>query len=226
MQRRTVCIKKDDSSYVCAELVWPELAVESAPSKVVHVQKGLMVLQNHFGSGCHVGAWEDQIQDFLKTETIWLAIVYVKVGRIPFTFLEDVRSRFLKAYGRMCRTALAYAMNDEFSRVLAHQMEYFSNDPSADSINRMKGEINQVRYVMLENIDKVLERGDRLELLSDKTSNIQNRAFRFRKQARRFRGTMCWRNVKLMCSLIFLLLVVAYIGLAVYCDGVTLPTCR
>ncbi|MCO5552164.1 hypothetical protein L7F22_005674 [Adiantum nelumboides] len=146
--------------------------------------------------------------------------------RIPFTFLEDVRSRFLKAYGRTCRTALAYAMNDEFSRVLAQQMEYFSNDPSADSINRMKGEINQVQYVMLENIDKVLERGDRLELHSDKTSNIQNRAFRFRKQARRFRGTMCWRNVKLMCSLIFLLLIVAYIGLAVYCDGVTLPTCR
>lgn len=51
---------------------------------------------------------------------------------------------------------------------------------------------------MIENIDKVLERGDRLELLVDKTANMQGNTFRFRKQARRFRSTVWWRNVKLM----------------------------
>lgn len=55
----------------------------------------------------------------------------------------------------------------------------------------------KVRNVMIENIDKVLERGDRLELLVDKTANMQGNTFRFRKQARRFRSTVWWRNVKL-----------------------------
>ena len=50
----------------------------------------------------------------------------------------------MKAYGRTSQTALAYAMNDEFSRVLNQQMEYYSNDASADQINRMKGELSQV----------------------------------------------------------------------------------
>ncbi|KAJ7556455.1 hypothetical protein O6H91_05G084900 [Diphasiastrum complanatum] len=63
--------------------------------------------------------------------------------RIPFAFLEDVHLRFLKTYGRVAQTALAYAMNDEFSRVLHQQMEYFSSNPNADTINRMKGEINE-----------------------------------------------------------------------------------
>lgn len=54
---------------------------------------------------------------------------------------------------------------------------------------------------MIENIDKVLERGDRLELLVDKTANMQGNTFRFRKQARRFRNTVWWRNVKLMYAL-------------------------
>lgn len=58
--------------------------------------------------------------------------------------------------------------------------------------------IYQVRNVMIENIDKVLERGDRLELLVDKTANIQNKAFRFRKQTRQFRNSMWWRNCKLV----------------------------
>lgn len=55
----------------------------------------------------------------------------------------------------------------------------------------------QVRNVMIENIDKVLDRGERLELLVDKTANMQGNTFRFRKQARRFRSVMWWRNVKL-----------------------------
>lgn len=145
--------------------------------------------------------------------------------RIPFTYLEDIHAKFMKAYGRAALTALAYAMNDEFSRVLHQQMEYFSNDPNADRINRMKGEISQVRNVMIENIDKVLERGDRLELLVDKTANIQNRAFRFKKQTRQFRSAIWWRNVKLGLALFFLVLIVIYVVLAIVCHGVTLPSC-
>lgn len=50
---------------------------------------------------------------------------------------------------------------------------------------------------MIDNIDKVLERGDRLELLVDKTATMQGNTMRFKRQARRFRNTVWWRNVKL-----------------------------
>ncbi|XP_022982139.1 vesicle-associated membrane protein 711-like [Cucurbita maxima] len=145
--------------------------------------------------------------------------------RIPFAFLEDIHQRFVRTYGRAVHSANAYGMNDEFSRVLSQQMEYYSNDPNADRINRLKGEMSQVRNVMIENIDKVLERGDRLELLVDKTTNMQGNTMRFRKQARRFRNTVWWKNVKLMVMLIILLLMIAYLVLAFVCHGVTLPTC-
>ncbi|XP_010250213.1 PREDICTED: vesicle-associated membrane protein 711 [Nelumbo nucifera] len=145
--------------------------------------------------------------------------------RIPFAFLEDIHQKFVKTYGRAVHTAAAYAMNDEFSRVLSQQMDYYSNDPNADRINRLKGEMNQVRNVMLENIDKVLDRGDRLDLLVGKTENMQGNTIRFRKQSRRFRNTVWWRNVKLTVTLIFILLVVIYIVIAFICHGVTLPSC-
>uniref|UniRef100_A0A453PYT8 V-SNARE coiled-coil homology domain-containing protein n=2 Tax=Aegilops tauschii subsp. strangulata TaxID=200361 RepID=A0A453PYT8_AEGTS len=117
--------------------------------------------------------------------------------RIPFAFLEDIHGKFVKTYGRAALTALAYAMNDEFSRVLSKQMDYYSNDPNADCITRMKGEMDQVRSIMIDNIDKVLERGDRLEMLVDKTTTMQGNTMRFKRQARRFRNTVWWRNVKL-----------------------------
>nr|XP_043606053.1 vesicle-associated membrane protein 711 [Erigeron canadensis] len=145
--------------------------------------------------------------------------------RIPFAFLEDIHQRFVRTYGRAVLSAQAYGMNDEFSRVLSQQMEYYSNDPNADRINRLKGEMGQVRTVMIENIDKVLERGDRLELLVDKTANMQTNTLRFRKQTRRYRSTVWWRNVKLTVALILLILVIIYVVLAFVCHGVTLPSC-
>lgn len=50
---------------------------------------------------------------------------------------------------------------------------------------------------MIDNIEKVLERGDRLTLLVEKTTNIQGNAVRFRRQSRRYRNTLWWRNFKL-----------------------------
>ncbi|XP_047328525.1 vesicle-associated membrane protein 711-like [Impatiens glandulifera] len=145
--------------------------------------------------------------------------------RIPFAFLEDIHQKFVKTYGRAVLSANAYAMHDEFSRVLSQQVEYYSNDPNADRINRLKGEMSQVRNVMIENIDKVLERGDRLELLVDKTANMQGTAVRFRKQTRRFRSTMWWRNVKLTGGLIIIVLVLIYFVVAFACHGLALPSC-
>lgn len=145
--------------------------------------------------------------------------------RIPFAFLEEIHQRFVRTYGRAVLSAQPYGMNDEFSRVLSQQMEYYSNDPNADRINRLKGEMSQVRNVMIENIDKVLERGDRLELLVDKTNNMQGNTVRFRKQARRFRSTVWWKNVKLTVALIVILILIVYVVMAFVCHGPALPSC-
>lgn len=55
----------------------------------------------------------------------------------------------MKNYGRVAHHALAYAMNDEFSRVLHQQMEYFSSNPSADTLNRVRGEVSEVFQLSL-----------------------------------------------------------------------------
>ncbi|KAK9268744.1 hypothetical protein L1049_000505 [Liquidambar formosana] len=145
--------------------------------------------------------------------------------RIPFAFLEDIHQRFVRTYGRAIHSAPAYAMNDEFSRVLSQQMDHYSNDPNADSLNRLKGEMSQVRNVMIENIDKVLDRGDRLALLVDKTATLQGNTFRFRKQSRRFKNTLWWKNAKLTVLLVVILLITIYLLVAFACNGPLLPSC-
>ncbi|KAL6005334.1 hypothetical protein ACLOJK_005900 [Asimina triloba] len=132
--------------------------------------------------------------------------------RVPFSYLEDIHMRFMKNYGRVAHSALAYAMNDEFSRVLHQQMEFFSSNPNADTLSRIRGEM---RTIMVDNIEKILERGDRIELLVDKTSTMQDGAFHFKKQSRRLRQALWMKNFKLLAfeySLVTGFIVVSFQG--------------
>ena len=76
--------------------------------------------------------------------------------RIPFAFLDDIRDKFLSAYGpEAAQYAVAYEYNTEFSGVLQQRMRYFANDPNADAINRVRGGVAEVKNIMVENIEKV-----------------------------------------------------------------------
>jgi vesicle-associated membrane protein 7 len=45
----------------------------------------------------------------------------------------------------------------------------------------VQAQIDTVKDVMIENIDRVLERGERIELLVDKTDRLNQQAFKFEK---------------------------------------------
>ncbi|KAM7262853.1 hypothetical protein ACFE04_000536 [Oxalis oulophora] len=145
--------------------------------------------------------------------------------RIPFQYLEEIHQRFVKTYSRAILSAPPYGMNDEFSRILSQEMNYFSNDPNADRLNRLKGEMSNVRTVMIDNIEKVLERGDRLALLVDKTTNMQGNTLRFKRQARRYKNAVWWKNVKLTVMLVLFIILIVYAFLAFFCRGPLLPSC-
>jgi len=145
--------------------------------------------------------------------------------RVPFAFLEDIKNRFKSAYGDRGKSALAYGMNADFSRVLQNQMDYYSNNPNADKINRVRGEIDEVKSVMVTNIEKVLERGERIELLVDRTENLNQAAFKFKKQSTQLKRAMWWKNVKIMIILIFVVLVIIYFVVAMACGGLAFQSC-
>jgi len=131
--------------------------------------------------------------------------------RIPYAFLEDIKNEFFATYGTAALNAVAYEYDTEFSRRMQEKMEYFSNNPNADAINRVRGGIADVKNVMIENIEKVLERGERFELLVDKTSQLGQEAFIFKKEARRLKQQMRWKNMKMTLIIIAVVVLIAII---------------
>eukprot|EP01121_Diplochlamys_sp_Union-15-3_P000554 TRINITY_DN10488_c0_g1_i1.p1 TRINITY_DN10488_c0_g1~~TRINITY_DN10488_c0_g1_i1.p1 ORF type:complete len:283 (+),score=51.30 TRINITY_DN10488_c0_g1_i1:41-850(+) len=146
--------------------------------------------------------------------------------RIPFAFLEDIQKRFFSTYkSKDIKAAQPYAMNTDFSRILQRQMEYFSNDANADRIKKVHHTLGEVKSIMVQNIEKVLERGEKIELLVDKTENLNKDAHTFKQKSVQLKRAMWWKNIKLMVILVIIVLVVIYVIIAIACKGPALPGC-
>ena len=51
---------------------------------------------------------------------------------------------------------------------------------------------------MVQNIDSILQRGERLDLLVDKTDTLAGQSYAFRRGARSVRRQQWWRNVRIL----------------------------
>ena len=149
--------------------------------------------------------------------------------RIPFAFLEDTKNRFLAQFGlENAQQAIAFAMNEDFKGTLAERMEYFNSDEadrSIDNIGTVKSQIDEVKDVMVQNIERVLERGEKIELLVDRTNDLNQQAFRFEASSRQLRRHMYWRQIKCRVMLGFVIAIVLYFATVSVC-GFNFQHCK
>ena len=80
----------------------------------------------------------------------------------------------------------------------------------------MKNQIEDVKGVMVENIEKVLARGEKIELLVDKSEALSASANKFKKASKSLKDAMWWKNVKmwLMIAALVSAVIVIIVGFA------------
>ncbi|GLT24978.1 hypothetical protein SLA2020_001370 [Shorea laevis] len=130
----------------------------------------------------------------------YCVVAVESVGRqIPIAFLERVKEDFTKRYsGGKASTAAANSLNKEFGPKLKEQMQYCVDHPEEVSkLAKVKAQVSEVKGVMMENIEKVLDRGEKIEILVDKTENLRSQAQDFRQQGTRMRRKMWFQNMKI-----------------------------
>lgn len=73
-----------------------------------------------------------------------------------FLFLNAIKRKFIETYGLQAATALGYAMNTEFSQVMAVQQRHYSE--SKDKITAVAGQVEEMREIMIKNIGELGQR--------------------------------------------------------------------
>ncbi|RVE66133.1 hypothetical protein OJAV_G00123420 [Oryzias javanicus] len=79
---------------------------------------------------------------------------------------------------------------------------------SSGKLDQVQSQVNEVKDILKDNIDKVLERGDRLNELIDKTDDLQASADSFQRTSTRVARKYWWKNIKMMILIGVILLIV------------------
>ncbi|XP_050099687.1 vesicle-associated membrane protein 7 [Anopheles aquasalis] len=142
-----------------------------------------------------------------------------------FAFLMEVKNRFTQMYGLTVATAIAYAMNTEFSTVLSSLMSSYSDDTHTDTIGQVKEQIDELRTIMVKNIEGVIGRGERIDRLETAADGLLGSSTSFRQSSRRLSRAMFWRSVRMYVLLAAIVLFMIYVIVSMACGGLLWQSC-
>ncbi|GAA6009676.1 hypothetical protein JCM10207_004150 [Rhodosporidiobolus poonsookiae] len=139
--------------------------------------------------------------------------------RMPFGFLAELQRKFTSTYNmNEIADAPAYGMNG-FEKEIKALMKQYEENPPQDAIKAAQAELAATKDVMVKSIDAVLNRGERLETLIDRTDEMSQQARAFRKRATVLRRKQWWRNVRVLIAVGFSALLVLYFLMASVCGA-------
>ncbi|KAB2007717.1 hypothetical protein ERO13_A10G045100v2 [Gossypium hirsutum] len=141
--------------------------------------------------------------------------------QVPIAFLERIKDDFVSKYDNgKAATAPANSLNKEFGPKLKEHMQYCMEHPEEISkLAKVKAQVSEVKGVMMENIEKVLDRGEKIELLVDKTENLHNQAQDFRSTGTKIRRKMWLQNMKIKLIVLGILIALILIIVLSVCHG-------
>ncbi|KAE9602155.1 hypothetical protein Lal_00050250 [Lupinus albus] len=141
--------------------------------------------------------------------------------QISIAFLERVKADFKKRYGGgKADTAAAKSLNKEFGPVMKEHMKYIiDHAEEIEKLIKVKAQVSEVKSLMLENIDKTIDRGENLTILADKTETLHSEAQEFRRKGTQIRRKMWYQNMKIKLVVLGILLFLVLVIWLSICHG-------
>lgn len=120
---------------------------------------------------------------------------------MPFTFLEDLQNKF-NAFSPPTSSSSNPTPSSytSFTPTLSALIHTYNTNPPHDALQSAQQNLAQVKDIMVHNVEQILSRGERIELLVDKTDTMAGQAWAFRRGARTVRRQQFWKNQKILMS--------------------------
>lgn len=105
---------------------------------------------------------------------VYLVISQDSVSRaVAFKYLLDLQQKFTSVEDS----------DVDFTDTIKDLLETYNTEPPEDQLGRTQNELNQVKDVMIQNMESIIDRGDRIDNLVDRTNEMSSQAFAFRKKS-------------------------------------------
>jgi vesicle-associated membrane protein 7 len=214
-----VCIAKADSTILCEYSVRPNPEILQTVRQLVlpKVQSQSKV------------SFEAQQRKYHVLKSANGTLIFLAVGdvtyatRLAYALLEKVSGSFMQCFREAAQQTPGNCAS--FSRNLKTECDFF-NGPQADKLKKLQSDIDGVKDVMLQNLDTVIQRGEKIDNLVEKSGNLAAESDTFFTQSRTLKTKMWWKNVKLVIAIVLVLLLIALVISMIACGGPKYEKCK
>lgn len=145
-------------------------------------------------------------------------------NRKAYQFIFDLRDKLFENYGDQLTQAIGFGikkhMIDEIKQMM---IDYSSNEDKIAIVNR---NVNEVKDIMVQNIEKIIARGEKIEILVSKSEELEVNARVFKKAANKVKLHFCCKNIKLTLIVVFILIAILVVVVILSCGGFDFKNCR
>ena len=127
---------------------------------------------------------------------------------VAFSYLGDVKKKFVTTYdNQKIQSSYSYQLKS-FSDEIKKLQEYYIKNPQS-KLAMLKNSINQTSEIMHENVEKLFQRSEKLEITLQKSNNLLGNSDVFYKNIHRMKMKQKYKRLKYIAFFILIVLVMA-----------------
>ena len=131
---------------------------------------------------------------------------------VAFSFLADLKKKFVSTYdNQKIQGSYSYQLKN-FSEEIHKLADYYIKNPQS-KLAMLKNNINQTSEIMHENVEKLFQRNEKLDITLQKSNNLLGTSDVFYKNIHRMKQKQKYKRLKYLA---FFILVLIILGLLIY----------
>ena len=131
---------------------------------------------------------------------------------VAFSYLADLKKKFFLTFDqKKIQTSYSYQLKS-FSDEIQKLQDYYIKNPQS-KLALLKNNLNQTSEIMHQNVEKLFERSEKLEITLQKSNNLLGNSDVFYKNIHKIKMKQKYKRLKYIFLFILLILVM---GLLIY----------
>ena len=127
---------------------------------------------------------------------------------VAFSFLADVKKKFFTTYDqKKIQTSYSYQLKS-FSDEIQKLQDFYTKNPQS-KLAMLKNNINQTSEIMHQNVEKLFERSEKLEITLQTSNNLLGNSDVFYKNIHRMKMKQKYKRLKYIALFILIVLIMA-----------------
>lgn len=132
--------------------------------------------------------------------------------KLAFAYLEELQKEFVQQHGQEVMSAgRPYALIKFDVTIQKLKRKYLDSRSAQTHLSKIGEDLHDVQRIMMQNIDEVLGRGERIDTLASKAGNLSMNSKAYLKDAKHLNWLALMRKVGPVAAVSIVVLLVLYI---------------